>query len=80
VPLCPTVSKRQVKAVLVSAMVAGLAKGLSHADAPRLSFLLATPVILVAGVLLLPDLAGPLGDGIRPQIPRSTASSRGSGA
>jgi undecaprenyl-diphosphatase len=51
-----------------SAMVAGLAKGLSNADAARLSFLLATPVILAAGVLKLPDLAGPLGDGIRPQI------------
>jgi undecaprenyl-diphosphatase len=51
-----------------SAMVAGLAKGLSHADAARFSFLLATPVILAAGVLKLPDLAGPLGDGIRPQI------------
>jgi undecaprenyl-diphosphatase len=51
-----------------AAMVAGLGKGLSHADAARLSFLLATPVILAAGVLKLPDLAGPLGDGIRPQI------------
>ncbi len=51
-----------------SAMVAGLAKGLSHADAARLSFLLATPVILAAGVVKLGDLAGPLGDGIRPQI------------
>ncbi len=51
-----------------SAMVAGLAKGLSHADAARLSFLLATPVILAAGALKLGDLAGPLGDGIRPQI------------
>lgn len=50
------------------AMVAGLAKGLSHADAARLSFLLATPVILAAGALKLGDLAGPLGDGIRPQI------------
>ena len=49
-------------------MVAGLARGLSHADAARLSFLLATPVILAAGVLKLGDLAGPLGDGIRPQI------------
>jgi hypothetical protein len=29
-----------------AAMVAGLTKGLSHADAARLSFLLATPVIL----------------------------------
>jgi undecaprenyl-diphosphatase len=51
-----------------SAMVAGLLKGLSHADAARFSFLLATPVILAAGVLKLGDLAGPLGDGIRPQI------------
>jgi undecaprenyl-diphosphatase len=51
-----------------SSMVAGLAKGLSHADAARFSFLLATPVILAAGVLKLPDLVGPLGDGIRPQI------------
>jgi undecaprenyl-diphosphatase len=49
-------------------MVAGLVKGLSHADAARFSFLLATPVILAAGVLKLGDLAGPLGDGIRPQI------------
>ena len=51
-----------------AAMVVGLAKGLSHAEAARLSFLLATPVILAAGALKLGDLAGPLGDGIRPQI------------
>lgn len=51
-----------------AAMVAGLVKGLSHADAARFSFLLATPVILAAGVLKIGDLAGPLGDGIRPQI------------
>jgi undecaprenyl-diphosphatase len=49
-------------------MVAGLLRGLSHADAARFSFLLATPVILAAGVLKVGDLAGPLGDGIRPQI------------
>ncbi|GAA4557790.1 undecaprenyl-diphosphate phosphatase [Pseudonocardia xishanensis] len=51
-----------------SAMTAGLGLGLSRADAARFSFLLATPVILAAGVLKLGDLAGPLGDGIRPQI------------
>jgi undecaprenyl-diphosphatase len=51
-----------------AAMVAGLAQGLSHRDAARFSFLLATPVILAAGVLKVPDLLGPLGDGIRGQI------------
>jgi len=49
-------------------MAAGLLRGLSHEDAARFSFLLATPVILAAGVLKLPDLAGPLGDGIRGQV------------
>jgi len=48
-------------------MVAGLLRGLSHEDAARFAFLLATPVILAAGVLKIPDLFGPLGDGIRPQ-------------
>jgi undecaprenyl-diphosphatase len=57
------------------AMVAGLVRGLSHEDAARLSFLLATPVILAAGVLKLPDLAGPLGAGIRgPVLAGSLAS------
>jgi undecaprenyl-diphosphatase len=49
-------------------MAAGLLKGLSHEDAARFSFLLATPVILAAGVLKLPDLFGPLGAGIRGQV------------
>jgi undecaprenyl-diphosphatase len=49
-------------------MAAGLAKGLSHEDAARFSFLLATPVILAAGVLKLGDLAGPLGEGIGGQV------------
>ncbi len=49
-------------------MVAGLARGLSHQDAARFAFLLATPVILAAGALKIPDLAGPLGSGIRGQI------------
>ncbi len=49
-------------------MVVGLTQGLSHRDAARFSFLLATPVILAAGVLKVPDLFGPLGNGIRGQI------------
>jgi len=49
-------------------MVAGLARGLSHEDAARFAFLLATPVILAAGALKIPDLAGPLANGIRGQI------------
>ena len=50
------------------AMVAGMFRGLSRADAARFAFLLATPVILAAGVLKVPDLTGPLGHGIRGQI------------
>ena len=50
------------------AMVAGLLRGLSHEDAARFSFLLATPVILAAGVLKVPDLFGPLGAGIHGQV------------
>jgi undecaprenyl-diphosphatase len=50
------------------AMATGLTRGLSHESAARFSFLLATPVILAAGVLKIPDLMGPLGDGIRPQV------------
>ncbi|MBV9011628.1 MAG: undecaprenyl-diphosphate phosphatase [Pseudonocardiales bacterium] len=49
-------------------MVAGLLRGLPHADAARFSFLLATPVILAAGALKIPDLIGPLGAGIRGQV------------
>jgi undecaprenyl-diphosphatase len=49
-------------------MVAGLLRGLSHEDAARFSFLLATPVILAAGVLKVPDLFGPLGAGIHGQV------------
>ncbi len=50
------------------AMVGGLARGLSHRDAARFSFLLATPVILAAGVLKLPSLAGPAGHDIHGQV------------
>ncbi len=38
-------------------MVAGLLRGLSHEDAVRFSFMLATPVILAAGLYKLPDVA-----------------------
>jgi undecaprenyl-diphosphatase len=49
-------------------MVGGLARGLSHRDAARFSFLLATPVILAAGLLKLPSLAGPAGAHIHGQV------------
>ncbi len=46
----------------------GLLAKLSHEDAARFAFLLATPVILAAGVLKVGDLVGPEGDGIRGQV------------
>lgn len=49
-------------------MVAGMYRGLSREDAARFAFLLATPVILAAGVLKIPDLIGPHGNGIRGQV------------
>jgi undecaprenyl-diphosphatase len=55
-------------------MVGGLARGLSHADAMRFSFLLSTPVILAAGLVKLPDLAGPLGHGIRGPVLAGSAA------
>jgi undecaprenyl-diphosphatase len=51
-----------------STMAAGLLRGLSHEDAARFAFLLATPVILAAGVFKLPELAGPEGHGILGQV------------
>jgi undecaprenyl-diphosphatase len=48
-------------------MTTGLARGLDNADSARFAFLLATPIILAAGVFKSPDLMGPLGDGIRGQ-------------
>jgi undecaprenyl-diphosphatase len=56
-------------------MVAGLWRGLTHEQAARFSFLLATPVILAAGVFKLPDLFGPLGDGIGGQVLAGAAAS-----
>lgn len=49
-------------------MVAGLVRGLDHEDAARFSFLLATPIIMAAGLYKIPDLLGPNGDGVRPQV------------
>jgi len=46
-------------------MAAGLQRGLDNADAARYGFLLATPIILAAGLYKLPDLTGPQGAGIR---------------
>jgi undecaprenyl-diphosphatase len=46
-------------------MAGGLARGLDNADAARISFLMATPIILAAGVYKIPDLTGHLGNGIR---------------
>jgi undecaprenyl-diphosphatase len=39
-------------------MLAGLRSGLDHQDAARFSFLLATPIILLAGLYKLPDVLG----------------------
>jgi len=49
-------------------MVGGLFRGLDNENAMRFSFLLSTPVIFAAGALKVPDLLGPLGNGIRPQV------------
>lgn len=49
-------------------IVGGLWRGLDHEDAARFGFLLATPVILAAGLLKLPSLAGPAGAHIHGQI------------
>jgi undecaprenyl-diphosphatase len=48
-------------------MGGGLLVGLSHKDAARFAFLLATPIIAAAAVLKLPELMGPDGNGVRGQ-------------
>src|SRR4051794_39934423 len=48
-------------------MGGGLLVGLSNEDAARFSFLLATPIILAAAVLKLPELLGEQGNGVRGQ-------------
>ena len=49
-------------------MAAGLLRGLSHEDAAKFSFMLATPIILAAGVYKVPSLTGPAGAHIHGQI------------
>lgn len=49
-------------------MVSGLLSGLNHEDAARFSFLLATPIILGAGIYKLPDFFGNLDAGVRGPI------------
>ncbi len=61
------------------AMAGGLFRGLNHENAMRFSFTLSTPVILAAGALKVPDLIGPLGNGIRgPVIAGSIAAAASS--
>jgi undecaprenyl-diphosphatase len=48
-------------------MGGGLLVGLSHKDAARFAFLLATPIIGAAALLKLPELFGTTGDGVRGQ-------------
>ncbi len=46
-------------------MAGGLERGLDNADAARISFLMATPIILAAGLYKISDLTGSNGNGIR---------------
>jgi undecaprenyl-diphosphatase len=48
-------------------MVSGLLIGLTHESAARFSFLLATPIIFLAGIYKLPELAKPEAHSILPQ-------------
>ena len=48
-----------------ASMGGGLLVGLSHKDAARFAFLLATPIIGAAALLKLPQLAGSEGNGVR---------------
>jgi len=50
-----------------AAMSGGLLFGLSHKDAARFAFLLATPIIGAAALLKLPELVGNQGNGVRGQ-------------
>jgi undecaprenyl-diphosphatase len=46
-------------------MSTGLARGMDNSDSAKFAFLLATPIILAAGLFKLGDLLGPNGAGIR---------------
>jgi undecaprenyl-diphosphatase len=47
-------------------MTGGLQRGLDNEHAAKFAFLLATPIILAAGIFKFSDLTGPLGDhGVR---------------
>jgi undecaprenyl-diphosphatase len=57
-------------------MATGLVRGLDNADAARYAFLLATPPILLAGMVKFTDLTGPHGAGIRgPAVVAAIAAS-----
>jgi undecaprenyl-diphosphatase len=49
-------------------MVGGLVRGLDHEDAAKFAFLLATPVILAAGLLKIPTLFGSAASTIHGQV------------
>ena len=49
-------------------MVVGLVRGLNNEDAAKFAFLLATPIILAAGMYKIPDLFGSNGNGVRGQV------------
>jgi undecaprenyl-diphosphatase len=49
-------------------MIGSLSRGLNNEDAARFAFLLATPIILAAGLFKLPELAGSETKGIHGQI------------
>jgi undecaprenyl-diphosphatase len=74
VPTAAIVGAAQALALLAGisregvAMVGGMFRGLNRENAMRFSFLLSTPVIFAAGALKVPDLLGPLGNGIRSQV------------
>ena len=55
----------------------GLLVGLSHKDAARFAFLLATPIIGAAALLKLPELFGSTGDGVRGQALVGARCARG---